>query len=368
MTARVCFVCPRAYGYFDPEQGFTGGGAERQIYLLSTALADRFDVHVVVGDYGQLRREHREGVTLHRAYPLQDRQSPLQPVKHLGILARAMGRADADAYVFRGNPRNAGFVWLVTRLLRRPWVYHVANDDHIESRPGTLPAPVGKLFETALGRAAVVVAQTDRQQALLGRKYGLDATVVPNGYPPASAPLPATDREYLLWVGRLHEREKRPHLYLDLAERLPELECRLVGPVDEGDPYEQRIAERARELDNVTMCGEVSPREIHEQYRRAIALVSTSRHEGFPNVFLEAWRQATPVASLAVDPGRFLGAEVPACHADGSMDRLAEVCTRLATDTAYASEVGTAVREHFEATYSMTAVTDRYADAVRAVL
>lgn len=367
-TARVCFVCPQVYGYFDTELGFTGGGAERQVYLLSTSLADRFDVHVVVGDYGQPQTEQREGVTLHRGYPLQPRQSSLQPVKHLGLLARAMWQASADVYLYRGSPRNAGFVWLASRFLRCPWVYHVANDEYLQSRPAALPLPIRTLFETALDRASGIVAQTGRQQAILDRKYGVEATVIPNGYPVASEPLPASDREFLLWVGRLNKRQKRPHLYLDLAERVPDTECRLVGPVDETDPYQCRIEERANGIQNVVACGELPPQEIHDQYRRAIALVSTARYEGFPNVFLEAWRQATPAVSLDVDTGRFLDTDVPDGYADGSMDRLDRLCAQLIADSEHRRRVGTAAQRYFESNYALGTVVDRYANFIHELL
>jgi hypothetical protein len=50
----LCFVLPSAYGYFDDEVDAVGG-AERQLSLISRWLVDRFDVHFVVGDYGQPR-------------------------------------------------------------------------------------------------------------------------------------------------------------------------------------------------------------------------------------------------------------------------------------------------------------------------
>jgi len=368
MAPRVCFVSPHVYGYFDPDHGFTGGGAERQTYLLSTALADRFDVHVVVGDYDQPKREVREGVTLHRAYPLGARQHVLEPAKHLLMLGVAMRRADADVYVHRGAPDNAPFVYLLTRLLGRAWVYHVANDEHLQSFPANFSPPLRWLYGRALRGADAVIAQTEYQQRTLRQKYDTGATVIPNGYPSGDDFVPYDRRKYLLWVGRIDRDQKRPHLYLDLAEAVPEYEFRLVGPVDTSRPYQQEVVQRARELENVTVLGEIPPHTIHEQYRHAVALVCTSSYEGFPNTYLEAWRQGTPVVSLTVDIGRFLEDGDVSTYADDDVDEMRTLIRELAEDRSYRKRIGERCQDRFEERYRIQAVADQYGKALESAL
>lgn len=365
MSARICFVCPRAYGYFVPEEGLTGGGAQRQIHLLSTSLTDRFDVHVVVADYGQARTERKEGVTLHKAYPLHPRKNILQPIKHLTILGRAMRRAAADVYIHRGSPRNAAFVRLLARLLQSRWIYNIANDANIAHRPANLPTHVRWLYARALQDADAIIAQTTHQQRLVEDGYATDAVVVPNGYPTVDVPSD-TGGEYFLWVGRLEEYQKRPHLYLECAEQTPSEQFRLVGPIDSEDQYHQKIRQRAAELENVELVGEVSPEAIHDQYRNAIALVNTSTYEGFPNVFLEAWRQQTPVVSLELDPKRY-GIPDDVC-ADGDLGQLQTLLQRLAGDETYRDRLATNARNHFESTFEQSRVAQQYGDVIQRVL
>jgi len=356
MVESICFVSPRAYGYFDPSVGYTGGGAERQIYLLSRALGDGYDVSVVVGDYGQPATETRDGVTLQRAYELRPRAHPLQPVQHAFVLWNAMRRADADVYVIRDSRRKAAVVSLLAHTLGSGWIYHVANDRHADQR--TASGAADRLFAHRLPSSAAVVAQTERQRSLLSRTYGVDATVVPNGYQPVAEPAPHRNREAVLWVGTLDRTQKRPHLYLDLAERCPDVQFRLVGPVDRSSEYQRRIAERADALSNVTFVGAVSPGEIHEEYRRAVALVNTSAYEGFPNTFLEAWRQATPVASLAVDPRRFVDTDWG--YADGDLDALAGIIETVWTDTEQRARLGQRARANFESSYTDADLVEGY--------
>lgn len=366
MTRSICFVSPWSYGYFNPEKGFTGGGAQRQIYLLSTALADRFDVHVVVGDYGQPKTEHRDGVTLHRAYPRQPRQHIFQPAKHLAVLGDAMRRADADLYIDRNSPRKTAFTYLLARLLRKRLLYHVANDANLTRRCDALNRPTRALFTRAVRHADARVAQSTHQQELLTDGYDSDSTVVPNGYPAVDSVRPATERDGFLWVGRFNEQHKRPHLLLELAERLPESEFTLIGPVDTDNDYQRQVQNRAERLPNVSLLGAVDPREIHGHYRTAVALVSTSAYEGFPNVFLEAWRQGTPVVSLDVDPGRY-GIPDEVC-ANGNLDRLEQFLSDLQTDTAYRSRLASNAYELFTAEFEQSTVATKYGDVIERVL
>lgn len=359
---KICFVCPHIYGYFKKKMGYTGGGAERQIYLLTQELKQSNAVHAVVGDYGQAKREVRDGIILHRAYPLQPRQNILQPLKHFALLFDAMRRADADVYVYRGSPRNAGFVYLCARILGKSWVYNIANDSNLTTRPDNLSWPVGRLFNRAVTHADGIIAQTPKQQRILANRFGVESTVVPNGYPTVQETPPYTEREYLLWVGRLDERQKRPHKLLDVAEASPDSEFRIIGPVEQEDPYHREISDRAETLSNVRLLGAVPPDEVHDHYRRAIALVNTSAYEGFPNTFLEAWRQGAPVASLDIDVSRF--GEFQPEFAHGTMSELVETVKRLTGDIDYRREVGMQSRREFENKLDITLVSERYRDAL----
>lgn len=366
MTERICFITPTAYGYFNPDVAETGGGAERQVHMLSTNLTKWFDVHVVVGNYGQPKTEVRDGVVLHRAHvPGSDNSLYLLPVKYLQLVA-AMRRADADTYIYRGHPRMAAVTRAATRLLGKGWVYNLANDPNIKKQPESLSWPLRRLFYNGLANAEEIIAQTPHQRDRLNQRYSLEAAVVPNGYRPANEDdlVSSTDREHFLWVGRLNETQKQPHVFVNLAEDLPDYRFMIIGPSDRDEEYAGTIRERTEQLENIEYLGYIDPDAIHDYYRRAIALVNTSRFEGFPNTFLESWRCGTPVASLEINPGRFIDSCDEVGYAGGSYDRLKEILRRFGESVSIREEVGAVGRTYFENNLAIETVARRYGEAL----
>jgi len=362
---RICFVSLHSYGYFVDGHGLTGGGAERQLSLLAPALTDEFDVHVIVADYGQDARVSQDGVVLHKSYDPNSDPSTTERLGWLADLASTMYRVDADVYVHRGTPAFAAVVSTLVDTMGKAWVYNVANDANVCERPDDLGRVRRRLFERGLEQAAAVIAQTPKQSDLLQERYGRDAAVVPNGYPPADETVPYDDREYVLWVGRLDRDQKRPHLFSDLAAAYPETEFRLVGPPGDDEAYYQQLTSRVDELGNLRYEGTVPPDVVHDYYRRAHCLVSTSAYEGFPNTFLEAWRVGTPVLSLGVDPARIASDETLGGFADGEFERLSDAVSLLAADETARRRLGETGKRVFEERFDIETVASTYGDVLR---
>lgn len=357
---RVCFVSLPAYGYFVPEryEMTGGGGAKRQSYLLATGLSDEYDVSVIVGDYSQPAIVHREGVRLIRSYTPGDVSMPVAMRSLIG----AMRTADADVYIYRGGPRKAAFIGPIARLLGAEWVYNVASDADLTHRYSSASPLIHRAFPWSLKLARSVIAQTPDQQRRLRSSFGIDATVIPSGYPPAAVD-PTKQRETVLWVGRLDREQKRPHLFLEVARNLPDYRFELIGVVDD-EPYQDRIKTGCDRLENVDYVGPVPPNEIHEHLSKAVALVNTSAFEGFPNTFLEAWHHETPVVSLSVDPGRYLTDGLFTGFAGDELDQLVDAIARLWDNPNRRARVGRDLREFVEETYHIDDVTSRFADVL----
>lgn len=129
-----------------------------------------------------------------------------------------------------------------------------------------------------------------------------------------------SDQAVVAFVGRMVP-QKRPWLYLDLAERakrdgLP-VQFVMAGQGDLSESLEKRIADSG--LDNVIRLSNVNP--LEELYVATDLLVITSEYEGVPLAMLEAMSAGVPVFStdagdIALVLDNYHGQVVQAVDAD----------------------------------------------------
>ena len=157
----------------------------------------------------------------------------------------------------------------------------------------------GLLFERGMRLADGRFAITENQVGLFREK----------GMPCALTRLLLQDREFaaprqksidLLWVARCHP-VKRPHIFLDLAERLPKARCRMICSKQD-EPLWQSVRKRSATIPNLDFLEAVPYREIQRHFNDANIFVNTSEHEGVPNTFIHSGLGHAAILSLAVDP------------------------------------------------------------------
>jgi len=362
---RICFVFLSIYPYLE---GKIAGGAHRQLYLLGNELQKKFDVHFIAGDYGQPQIEHKDGFTLHRAYtPSPDSPAYMAPKQFL-LLFRAMKQAEADVFIRRGGLKPAVASFTLARRLRTPFVYNVALDTDITNKYTKSGYVLKNMFYYMIQHADAKIAQTEKQAQIIDAKFDCDSFVVPNGYPDVDDKLPHEKRDYILWVGRLSRKQKRPHLYLELAKQFPNIDFLLAGPADHDIEYAKRIKQEAMKLKNIEFLGFVNPDEIHQYYRKSIAVINTSTYEGFPSTFLEAWRYNTPVLSLSVDTGRFANLSESPGFAQNDFDRLVRIVEKIQDNPKQRARLTQPYNDYFIRNYTIEQTSQRYADVLCEVI
>lgn len=301
--------------YLADHAGWTGG-AELQAHYLARALADRGlrVAHILLAD--PALPKHRDGVDLVLQIPKA--RGP-KGTRRVPPLWGALARADASVYVQRSAGLATGVVGAFARTRHRRFVYSLSSTWDLD--PGA-PSIDGALKELGLRLADRVVTQTDEQQRIAVRKFGTKAKLVRSFCEPISV---CTTPEVFLWIGGLIEY-KHPLAYLELAERVPDAQFVMVATPRPGwEQLAQEVSNRARSMPNLRLCAPRPRNELLGLYARAVAVVNTSKFEGFPNTFMEAWACGVPTLSLNVDPDRVIVRHGLGAVADGSVDRLAEL-------------------------------------------
>lgn len=301
-SLRIGIVAHLAYGALSGSAGHIGG-VERQTTLMARWLAARgHDVTMLTWDEGQRDGASIDGVRVMKMCGQGDGVPVVRFVHpRWTSLYAALKRADADVYYQNCGEYVTGQVALWCRLHRRAFVYSAASDADCDPRLPLMSERRDRAFyRLGLRLANRIIVQTLTQQQMMEDGFGYESTVIPMPCPQPDRRMPATPafetRRTILWVGRIVEVKRLDRL-IELARLCPELRFLVIGPRSETDPHVREFVPIAQTVPNITLCGPAGREQLEDLYRTAGVLCCTSEHEGFPNVFLEAWSHGLPVVS-----------------------------------------------------------------------
>lgn len=374
MPISVCFATPGAGLLLRRESCIVGGSEQRALRLAAGLARDpAFQVSMIAAQRaGQKFDAAPERVTV---FPLVQREPPRSLVRRILNHARVRiagydsatwaatralwQRANAEVYLTIGVADHSAALGEWCRNAGRKFVLLLGSELDVSAdyRPDNATRNIygsrNDLCHRALVQADLILAQTENQIRLLQERFGLTATVLPN--PIDERPVAAEPRRYVLWVGK-SDRVKRPDVAAAAARALDDVPFVMVmNRVDE------EIDRRVRETvgNNVQIVGFVEPHAMFRLMAGATVLINTSDFEGFPNAFLEAGMQQTPVVSLKADPDGLLAVSGGGAVASGNFTRFLEAIRRFHHDGAARERAGRALRDYVTARHAETTVLER---------
>lgn len=326
----ICFVLPKAYPLFNKNCNEIFGGAEVQMYLLAREFAKNksLDVNVIVADYGQEPSEKYDGITIIKSFKFSD--SSL--IKNVKFLISFM-RANADIYIQRTLDPASGIIAILCKLLRKQFVYMVAHDGEVDGGYERNNGIVNALLANVAFKCAdAAIVQNTNQKDILYTRKGRDSFLIKSGYS-ITDPSGASKGDHVLWVGR-SEQWKRPELFIKLAERNRDLRFKMICPrayKDYKDNY-SLLKQRTECVENLEFIEYVPFNEIDQYFQKAKVFVNTSTQEGFPNTFIQAAKNGTPIISLDVNPDNILDKYNCGFFCDGDLDEMDKRLGQLLND------------------------------------
>ncbi len=405
----ITFLCFHAYPLFAPGTPAPIGGMETRAALLGRGLTSsgRWCVRFVVTDFGQARRTRHDEIAFDIYQPLHQRawknvhprfakrrwlpilnldrrdlallwQMPLTALFHLfpGWLFPAFWRRrPADIVCCIGNNRESAEVIADCKRTTSKTVLCLTSDADL-SPSYKADAEGDNDYNTpnwmahyALENADYIFVQTESQRQALAQRFGRHSEIIRNPVAiPEDAPArwPARDtRDTILWIGRADGFNKRPHLYLELARRCPDLPFLMIMNKTHADVFDAIQAERPA---NLTIIERVPHGEIWDYYRRARVFVSTSAYEGFPNTFLQCAVAGVPIASLAVDPENILTQHGCGLLADGDLTTLERHVRNLWQNADAAEEQAHTFHRYALRHHSLDSQIERFESLLQKVL
>jgi len=302
---RVAVVALSSYNVLSADAALTHvGGAEVQVVSLGRALSRKgHDVRFITYDYGQPESVQSDGIRAHKAFRPDAGLRVLRVVSpRWSGLWRTLSQIDAEVCIQVPADCWTGIAATWCRRARRPFVFLSMSDADVDRNLPLIDSRSDRLlYRLGLRLADAVIVQTVKQRQMLRLHFGLESVVIPPCLSTRAADVTRATHQRqpgheLLWVGRFSP-EKRLEWFLNLAVACPDLVCHVIDNANQPTSYADALLDRIRTIPNVRHHGFVPHAEISRFYDRATLLVSTSRLEGFPTIFLEAWARGLPVVS-----------------------------------------------------------------------
>lgn len=306
------------------------GGAENQVLMLARQLARRgYRVAIVAfGDVGRLRPQV-DGVDVIEQYRPATTLPVIRTLAFYRTAYLTLRANRARVLVQRAAGIQTALVALIARLLRCRFVYASAGLHDFELRAWERKRWIVWAFGIGLRLASLIVVQTEEQARLCRARFGREPLVIKSLAEPAR--LTRRQPNAFLWIGSV-VAYKKPLAFIELARAVPEARFWMIAvqPMWYGEcGLASELARAAKATPNLELL-EPRPRaQLGALIDRAVAIVSTSRTEGMPNVFLEGWSRGVPALALAHDPDGVLTRERVGECAGGSAERMASLARSL---------------------------------------
>jgi len=355
---KICFVLRSHYKY-------RLGGAELQAHFIARELyRTGWEVHYVFDKSGILQQGFDNGLVLHN---LRDYGSSHCFLNYLSlkkklqeinpdIIYQRMGFAYTGAVARFAKTYNKKFVWATSHVKdceKKRFISSLKEYDGNLLKKFLLAIEYGihdYLCDYGIKNANVIVVQTKEQKDLLAKNWGVESTIIKNGHLVPTKLPQKENPPIVLWLASL-KRQKQAEKFIKLARRCKELNCKFIlAGRSLGKGYLEELLQQMQGLPNIEYFGGVTFEESNELIGCASVFVNTSKYEGFPNTFIQAWMRETPTVSLNVDPDDVIKKNKLGFHS-GSFEQMVKDVRFLMQNKRVRQEMGRnarkyAIREH----------------------
>lgn len=358
---KICFISPGAYSLLVKKNADNMVGPDIHQFILAKELI-KYNFEITFITYGsETSVEFTDNIKI-----IKIREKTSKAIKAINI-CNAMKNANADIYFHAGGV--PGIISLFCQLPKKRFVYHISSDALVNkkiikqkvrgfSRLFFNPNTFGNWLDIKL--ADTIIVQSQYQKDLLKKNFDKDGFLIKMPFPLTEQEMPKkANPPIVLWVGSM-SAVKQPELFVKLAEAIPEARFQMIGGHAASDQkLYSRIKESSKRILNFESLGVIPFNEINEYFSQASILVNTSMFEGFPNSFIQAWMNYTPVVSLNADPDEIISRYKMGFHSK-TFSQLVEDVRLLLGDEHLHREMGENGRRYVEKEHDITKIVGEY--------
>ena len=281
----------------------------------------------MVGDFGQKKLEVFNKIKVHKSYKLGLGREKL--FKRI-ILAlpkilktfRVLKKINTDICIQRAFGIETFIIALFCKIFRKKFIYMVAHEVDVSGEYEKRHGLKGKLCTVGMKLADLVIAQHQTQKELLKKEINKESIIIKSVYTINQVDKKKSD--YILWIARSDEW-KKPELFLALAQRFGKERFVMICPRAAASPdLFNKIKRESKKIANLKFIDYIPFKKNDLYFQKAKILINTSEHEGFPNTFIQAAKNRTPILSLRVNPDGMLEKYKIGMCANGNFEKMIE--------------------------------------------
>jgi len=349
----------------DANLGYVGGAEVEQVSLGKELSSLGQNVCFITYYYGHKQTENIHGISVVKAYSRAEvrKSNSFSKIKSIW---HCLKKVNADIYFHEAGA--IGFLPIFSDIRRKKFVHRIASDAVVLSKSLSGRHSFSENLITAfeIKKADAVIAQSEFQKRLLENRFKVESVVIKNGMPITQNPCEKSVPPVVLWVGSI-TKVKNPTLFVQLAKSLPNFHFEMVGGrTDDSELYEN-VTKAGEKLTNFKFHGFVPYPEINDYFKRASIFVNTSKIEGFPNTFIQAWAHFCPIVSLHADPDGIIQNEHIGFHS-GTFKKLILDVTTLLEDENLRKTMGRDGRNYVEEKHDIRKIVKQYIKTFNAIL
>jgi len=303
-TKKICFILGSLWEK-------TIGGSEYQVKLIIDQLkhTGNYDLYYIytgktfseeevdgVKYFTLLKRSRKFGtpfcVEFFRVCKILDKIKP-------DIIYQRSGSALTGISAYYAKKNNIKMIWHIAHKndVKRPWIKWTDFRFPLNYLDRML-------LKYGITNAQYIIGQAKYQDELLQKNYQKHCDlIVSNFHPKPEADIKKNNPVKVVWIAN-YKKWKQPELFLELVEEFTsnkDIVFFMIGRPKNED-WQKIMQQKETKLKNFHYLGEQKIEEVNRILCESHIFINTSRHEGFPNTFIQAWLRRVPVISLNVDP------------------------------------------------------------------
>ncbi|MBD3227750.1 MAG: glycosyltransferase [Candidatus Lokiarchaeota archaeon] len=359
MSRKICFVSLGATSFFFKNKQITYiGGAELKQVLIGRELTKQgYDISFIIYDIKGERKNDLDKIILIGSFP---QTKNLSLVRKAMNLWKSLKKANSEIYIQSGG--TPGTVALYCLVTGKRYVKWLASDRNVHltgvDNKTSLMMKIAMYFDIKF--AHLIIAQNTYQKKIIEKKFQKSCVLIKNPVPGQKTKINSKkDKKTVLWVGTIRSI-KQPEVFLEVAKKLPEYSFVMIGGSSDTEPdlYDQ-IKKGTQKIPNLEFLGFIPYHEMKKYYAESCIVVNTSKIEGFPNIFLEAWINYTPVVSLNVDPDEIICKYNLGFHSK-TFDKMIQDITTLLRDESLRKKLGKSSADYVKKEHNINNITKNF--------